>query len=107
MLGRECLPHLPVTNNPWNTDDEIVLAIGKHFHVLHSGAVVTVFHQHNSLTRMSNNPKKMFEGVYQLVRDHRADIIREQGIRRLLLWWLRVLKAFVQYQVAVTSAKIG
>ena len=63
MLGRECIPCLPVTDNPWNTDDEIVLAIGKHFHVLHSGAVVTIYHSHDSPTRMSNNAKRMFEGV--------------------------------------------
>jgi len=107
LLGRECIPYLPITNNPWNTDDEIVLAIGKRFHILHCGATVAVYHSHGSLTRMSNSPKKMFEGVFQLVCDHRVDIIRTQGIKHLLFWWLRILKALVNYQVVVATAYIS
>jgi glycosyltransferase involved in cell wall biosynthesis len=106
MLGKECISYLPVSTC-WNTDDEIVLAIGKHFHVLHSGVTVAIYHTHSSLTRMSNDPKRMFEGVCQLVRDHRADIINSQGIKRLLYWRLRVLKAFVNYQVLVATARIS
>ncbi len=106
MLGRDCLSRFPVTN-PFNTDDEIVLEIGKRFHVLHSGAVVTIYHAHDSPTRMSNNSKKEFEGVCELVRDHRADIVREQGRQRLLLWRLRILKAFINYKIALANTKIA
>ena len=107
MLGREGLSRFPVTNHPFNTDDEIVLEIGKHFHVLHSGAVVTIYHTHDSPIRMSNNSKKVFEGVCELVRDHRADIVREQGRRRLLLWRVRILNAFINYKIALANAKIA
>ena len=47
---------------------------------------------------MSNNAKKKFEGVYRLVWDHQADIIRTRGIKGLFFWWLRILKAFINYQ---------
>jgi glycosyltransferase involved in cell wall biosynthesis len=106
MLGKECIPYLPITDN-WLTDDEIVLAIGKHFHVVHSGAAVTIYHTHNSPTRMGNSPKKRLTGVWKLVGDHRADIIREQGIGRLLLWWLRLLRAFINYHVALANSWIN
>ena len=43
----------------------------------------------------------------RLVRDHRADIIREQGVRRLALWWLRHSEGVHQLQVAVANAKIA
>jgi hypothetical protein len=35
MLGAESIPHFPKSTNGYNTDDEIVLAVGKLFHVLH------------------------------------------------------------------------
>lgn len=106
MLGRECLSHFPL-NNPFNTDDEIVLAVGKHFHVLHSGAVVAIYHSHDSPIRMANNARKAFEGVCELVRDHRADIVREHGKRRLLLWRVRILKAFINYNIVLVNTKIS
>lgn len=105
LLGRKCIPYIPVTTNPWNTDDEIVLAIGKHFHVMHSGADVAIVHAHSSPTRMTN-PKRMFIGVRQMVWQHRADIICEHGIRRFFLWGLRVLKVFMNYQLALANAQI-
>jgi glycosyltransferase involved in cell wall biosynthesis len=106
MLGRECISHIPVKDT-YNTDDEIVLAISQHYHILHSSAIVTIYHSHNSPTRMSSNARKVFDGVCDLVRTHRADIVREHGIGRLLLWWLRILKTFVRYQVILTSAQIA
>ena len=90
-----------------NTDDEIALAIGKHFHVVHSGAAVTIYHTHNSPTRMGNNAKKRFSGVCKLVGDHQVDIIREQGLGCLLLWWLRLLKALINYHVAIANSKVS
>jgi len=107
MLGKECIPSLPISDNPWNTDDEIVLGIGKQFHILHSGAVVTKYNSHNSPTRMSSDPKKIFVGVRQLVRDHCADILCEHGLWRLILWRLRVLRAFVRYQIVVADNRIN
>jgi glycosyltransferase involved in cell wall biosynthesis/SAM-dependent methyltransferase len=105
MLGRECVPYLPdVRTN--NSDDQIVLAVGKRFHVLHSGAVVTIYNSHDSPTRLTNNPKMTFNGVCKLVRDQRTNIVREHGVSRLLLWWLRILKAFVRYRLIVVSTRI-
>jgi glycosyltransferase involved in cell wall biosynthesis len=107
MLGKECIPSLPISDNPWNTDDEIVLGIGKGFHILHSGAVVTKYNSHNSRTRMSGDPRKVFMGVRQLVHDHRADILREHGLWWLFLWRLRVLRAFLRYQIAMANSTIN
>jgi glycosyltransferase involved in cell wall biosynthesis len=102
MLGKAALSYFPMTEN-WNTDDEIVLSIPKHFHVLHCGQVVTRYHRHADPSRMSNNKKKVFQWVYQLVRDHRNDIVRIHGIRRLILWYIRVLRAFLNYQISVSG----
>jgi glycosyltransferase involved in cell wall biosynthesis len=107
MLGQECVSLLPVTGSWWNTDDEIVLAIGKHFHVLHSGAVVAIYNNHDSPTRMSGDASRIFKSVCQLVYNHRAEIVSEQGIIRLLLWWVRLLRAFINCQVAIATARIG
>jgi glycosyltransferase involved in cell wall biosynthesis len=105
MLGRECISHIPIEAGH-NTDDELVLSIGRHFHVLHSGTVVAICHTHNSPTKMGNNARKCFEGVWDLVRAHRSDIMREHGVGRLFLWWLRTLKAFLRYQIIVANQQI-
>jgi glycosyltransferase involved in cell wall biosynthesis len=104
MLGKECLRYFPVSDG-WNTDDEIVLAVGKHFPVLHSGDVVSIYHTHASPTRMANNPKQRFRGVYQLVRDHHGDVFRAHGMRYVLLWYLRIARAFIRYQIAVADGR--
>jgi hypothetical protein len=75
MLGAESIPHFPISTNGYNTDDEIALTIGKRFHVLHCGSDVAVYHSRASQPRMSNNPRKIFEGVRDLVREHRGDIL--------------------------------
>src|SRR5262249_31323482 len=92
---------------PWSTDDEIVLAIGKHFPILHSGAEVAVYHMHDSPTKMSNNAKNRFQGVHQLANDHRNDIFCNHGMLYVVLWRLRVLRAFVRYQIAVADSRIN
>jgi glycosyltransferase involved in cell wall biosynthesis len=106
MLGKKCIPNLPVEDT-YNTDDEIVLSIGKKHHILHSGVTVAICHSHDSLTRMSNNARKVFEGVCDLVRTHRLDIVREHGIGRLLLWWIRISKSFIRYQVICTTEQLA
>ena len=105
MLGRECIAYLPVLKIN-NSDDRIVLAVGERFHVLHSGAAVAIYHNHSSPTRLTNKAKNVFEGVYKIVRDYQVHIIREQGVKRLLWWWLRILRAGVRYQIIVAGAKI-
>lgn len=103
MLGRESLQSFPVSVNPFNTDDIIVLAISKTYPILHCEQVVAVYHKHDGETRMSNNPRKRFVGVYELVRDHRGEVLRTHGVGRLLLWYLRILKAFCDYQIALAN----
>jgi glycosyltransferase involved in cell wall biosynthesis len=107
MLGQECISYIPREGSTYCTDDEIVLAIGKYFPVLHSGATVAIYHEHDNPTRMGNNAKKRFEGVRELVRGHRADIAQEWGIKYLFLWRLRILRSFVRYQAKVMSAQIA
>jgi glycosyltransferase involved in cell wall biosynthesis len=105
MVGRECISDIPVKDT-YNTDDEIVLSIGRKHHVLHSGVTVAIYHPHNSPTRMSNNARNVFKGVCDLVCTHRADIVREHGSGLLLLWWLRILKSYTRYQIIATAEQI-
>jgi glycosyltransferase involved in cell wall biosynthesis len=105
MLGRESLRFFPA-GNPFNSDDEIVLTLGRLFHVVHSGVVVAIYHQHDSPARMGNDIRRRYEGVCELVRNHRDDIVREQGRRRLFLWRVRILKAFISYQISLASVRI-
>src|ERR1700687_5339672 len=103
MLGKDCLPYFPLCRNDWNTDDEIVLAIGKRFPILHSGGVVAIYHEHNSPTRMSNDARRIFRGIFGLVRDHQGEILKAHGISRLLLWYLRIVKAFCALHIDLAN----
>jgi glycosyltransferase involved in cell wall biosynthesis len=107
MLGKECLPYFPISQNPWCTDDEMVLAVGRHFPILHSGEVVAIIHEHNSPTRMSNNARQVFRGVFELVRDHQRDVVQTHGVRRLLLWYLRLAKAFCAFQIDLANERLS
>lgn len=98
MLGSEAIAVFPEVMNPYNTDDEIVLAVGKRFPLVHAGVPVAVVHAHASPTRMTNNLHLKFRGIRQLVRNHRQDIVREHGLRQLLLWRLRILRALLEWQ---------
>ena len=35
-----------------------------------------------------------------------TDIIRTHGMRGLLFWWLRILKAFIDYQIKINASRI-
>jgi glycosyltransferase involved in cell wall biosynthesis len=107
MIGRDAFSQFPATNNPWNTDDEIALAIGRDFPILHSRQVVAIYHMHGSSTKMGNNPKRRFAGVCQLVRDHKAEILEFHGHKGLLLWRLRIARAFLAYQTALAGQYLG
>jgi hypothetical protein len=107
MLGKECVPFFPTATTRNNSDDRVVLAVGERFHILHCKNAVTVYHSHNSPTKVTNNPKAVFEGVYRLVRDYRAKIVQVHGAKLFLLWRLRVFKAFVRYQIVASSAIIA
>lgn len=104
MLGTGCTSDIPA-KNIYHTDDEIVLAISRKFHVVHCGAVVAVCHEHNSPSGRKSSPRRVFEGVCELVRAHRADILREHGIACLLFWRLRIARAFVEYLIIVNRRK--
>ena len=106
MLGTECVPHIPV-KKIYHTDDEIVLAIARRFHVLHSGAAVAVMHEHNTPTGRKSNPWRVFAGVRELVRAHRSDILKEHGITCLLFWQLRIARAFVEYLIVVNRRTVS
>ena len=56
---------------------------------------------------MSNSARGVFRGVRQLVRDHRREVWRTHGVRYVLLWYLRIGRAFVRYQIAVADTSIG
>src|SRR5438552_2701971 len=98
MLGRSAIREFPDMSNAYNTDDEIVLSVGKRFPVLHARAPVALAHWHDSPTRMTNSARLRLRGVRQLVRNHRAEILHEHGLGRLMLWWLRVLRVVLQWQ---------
>jgi glycosyltransferase involved in cell wall biosynthesis len=105
MLGRKSLKLLPLSRS-WSADDRIVLAVGKEYEILHSGDVVSVYHCHDAVSRMSNNHRKKFVGVFELVRDHQKEVLHTHGIWRVVLWYLRVLNALLVYQIAVIGRVI-
>ena len=105
MLGKECLLYFPVETG-WNTDDEIALTIGKHFDVLHSGAYVSIYHMHNSPTKMSSNTKNHCRSVRELVIRRHNDIFRNHGFSYILLWRLRIVRAFVRYHIGQANSRI-
>jgi glycosyltransferase involved in cell wall biosynthesis len=107
MLGRKCLKYFPRYDRPYNTDDQIVLAIGKHFPVLHCGSAVAIYHVHKSPNRMSNNSEKVLAGIRLLVQDYEADIVDQQGQGRLFLWRLRILRALINYKISLVNLKIA
>lgn len=90
-----------------NSDDEIVLSVARKFPVVHCGAEVAIYHEHRSPSRMVNNPWKRFEGVWHLVRVHAGDVLQTQGLGRLMLWYLRILLAFLQYQRSISDALLA
>ena len=99
MLGREVLLWFPEIENPYNSDDEIVLTAASHSPITHCGAPVAVTHAYESDASSSpHNARRRLRGIAKLVRDHRHDIMREHGARRFLLWRLRVLRAFLEWQ---------
>lgn len=98
MLGRGAVAHFPEATNPYNTDDEIVLAVAKRFPIVHSGVAVAVTHAHAGASRMTNDARRRFQGLAQLVHDHREDIIGQHGRGRLWLWRLRILRVFLEWQ---------
>lgn len=107
MLGREAIRRLPDVTNPYNTDDELVLAVGKHFPVAHAGEPVAIAYDHASPTRMSNSALRRLRGIAWLVWNHGGEIVREHGSGRLFLWWLRVLRAFVEWQIEWAERSSG
>jgi glycosyltransferase involved in cell wall biosynthesis len=94
MLGRESVQYIPV-KHIYHTDDEIVLAISKIFHLVHCGEAVAICHEHNSPSGRKNNPWRVFEGVCELVRAHRTEIRAEHGLLCLFFWKLRIAKTFI------------
>lgn len=107
MIGKEGASCFPKSSNPWNTDDEIALAIGRDFPVLHCGQIVAIYHTHQGVTRMSNDPNKVYRGVRQLVWDHRTDIVKFHGRKCYFLWKLRVIKAFLRCRLAVVNEDLN
>ena len=107
MLGKNCVKLFPRSTNKWTTDDLIVLAIAKEFPLVHCGQIVAVYHKHASTSRMSNDPKRRFHGIRDLVRVNHGEILRIHGIFVLLLWHLRLLKAFLDYKIEIEDQRKG
>ncbi len=105
MLGKAAIQYFPKRDNPWCTDDEMALSIAKHVPVVHSGEVVAVYYPHHSVTRMSNDPMRRFQGVRKLVNDHRGEIVQQHGIGRLLLWYLRLIYVFLTNYLEVINKR--
>jgi glycosyltransferase involved in cell wall biosynthesis len=101
LLGRQAVDVIPVSVNPWCTDDEVVLKVGKRYPVLHSGAVVATYLTHGSETRLSNNPDCVYKGIRLLIRDYKEDIVSHHGYFCLLLWHGRLLRAYAQHRLSL------
>ena len=94
----------PSLGNPWYSDDELVLFVAKRFSVACVAFPVAIYHTHESPTRTTNDPYRIAKGVAMLVRDHRDDILHYHGYARLVLWRLRVTRAYLEAEYRTGSA---
>lgn len=106
MLSKQATAKVFGIKNVYNTDDEIVLAVAKEFPLLHCGETVTVAHDHESPSRMTGNAFRRLRGITQLVRHHQFNILRTHGLKRLFLWYLRVFRVGLEWQMQIYSQSI-
>ncbi|MEO0250506.1 MAG: hypothetical protein ABIN58_13475, partial [candidate division WOR-3 bacterium] len=99
MVRRACFPvaGYPDLDFPSWQDDDMALTIGRFFPVLHCGLPVAVMYP--GTERITSNWERLAKGCKLMVRKYRKDIVRYHGYSRLVLWWLRILRAcLLSYQ---------
>lgn len=94
------VPKLCFSKVPWPSadfpswqDDDMILTLGKMFPMLHCGQVVALMHA--SRDSITQNRSKLAKGCEMMVRKYRRDIVMMHGVFRLILWKLRILRAYL------------
>lgn len=107
MVRRDCFftSGFPSAEFPSSTDDDMVLTVAKHFPVACVDKPVAIIHGHDSPTRMTNNPLRVARGVAMLVSKYRKDVVRHHGRRYLVLWWLRIARAYLSAEIQRLTEK--
>jgi glycosyltransferase involved in cell wall biosynthesis len=93
LVPRICFSkaQLPSADFPSWQDDDMILALGKVFPMLHCGQVVALMHP--GPESITLNRSKLAKGCKMIVKKYRQDILIEHGVFRLMLWNLRILRA--------------
>lgn len=94
MVRAEVFNHIGMLDEnqkAW-TDDEIVVAVGMRYPVVHCGKFVSV--ARTSTVSMRSNKWNMYTGCRTMVRRYKKEIIRYASLRRYLLWKIRLFSAY-------------
>lgn len=74
------------------SDDDLILSIAYHYKVKHCGSYVVAVVKDNSI--MTSNKVNAFKGLKHVISKYKYEIVRYAGIKRLLLWYIRLLGAY-------------
>lgn len=74
------------------SDDDLLLSIAYKYKVRHCGNYVVVVVKDNSL--MTSNKVNAYKGLKHVISKYKYKIVRYAGIKRLLLWYIRLLGAY-------------
>lgn len=74
------------------SDDDLILSIAYKYKVKHCGSYVVVVVKDNSL--MTSNKVNAYKGLKHVISKYKYKIVRYAGIKRLLLWYIRLLGAY-------------
>lgn len=81
--------------NGW-TDDALVLSIGLKYPIVYCDEPVCVVIK--SKISMTSNKKNMYLGLKSLVNKYKKEIISEAGLKRYILWKIRILNNWLHYK---------
>jgi glycosyltransferase involved in cell wall biosynthesis len=95
MVRKDCFPMTgyPDLHFPSWQDDDMVLTIGKIFPILHCDRAVAIMH--SSSDSITSNWSRVAKGCRLIVSKYKDDIVKYHGRFRLVLWYLRVVRAYL------------
>lgn len=86
------------------TDDEIVVAVGMRYPIMHSGKYISVIR--SSEISMTSNKWNMYFGCKTMVNRYKNQIIKYASLGRYLIWKIRLFSLFC-YAKERDAARIG
>lgn len=95
LIPKRCfaVAGLPDPDFPSWQDDDMVLTIGRHFPVLHCGAVVAIMNVEAG--SISGNKRSVVDGGRRMVAKYADEILATHGRFRLICWQARIQRSEV------------